>query len=276
MTFYDLGLSTDALDVSVPDEIISFVCAIFLFCFTIYLLFNLKDLDLDLEYRLGRFGCLSKILTFSIFAISAAATIAFASNTIYIIDKTAPNTIVERRYALDRGTRTVEVKDDFKTVYKNDQDVSFSSQIDNDFYQKLPKDLKYAIGSHVHFSFRSFESSHDKDVNLFSTDSDLTSIQIDILKELSKFKQVIEINASKDDSSVKILATIDAIEISKEDENDSNLEYHIDKIEIANAVETISRDDQSKSRDIKTVKIYISGKTSKAAKDKQLIEKLVE
>lgn len=177
---------------------------------------------------------------------------------------------------MKNSARTVDAKDDFKTVYTNDQNVSFSSQIDNDFYEKLPEDLKHALENHVHFAFKSFESSHDKDVNLFSTDSDLTSTQIDVLKELSKFKQVIEINASKADSSVKILATIDSIEISKEDENVSNLEYHIDKIELANAVETISRDDQSKSRDIKTVKIYISGKTSKAAKDQQSIERLIE
>lgn len=111
---------------------------------------------------------------------------------------------------------------------------------------------------------------------IFSTKSDLNSQQVEALKIFSKHKQVIEINASKADSSVKILSTIDSIEISKEDENEENLTYHIDKIEMANAVETISRDSQSKSRDIKTVKIYISGKTSKAAKDRQSIEKLVE
>ena len=276
MTFYDLGLLSDAFDVSSIDVIASLTSALACLVFTLYLFINLRDFDSKSENRLERFLSISKILTTSIFVISLAATISLATNTIYLIAKTSSNTIVESRYALDHGTRTVEVKDDFKSVYENDQDVSFSSQIDNDFYEKLPEDLKHALENHVHFSFKSFESSHDKDVNLFSTDSDLTSIQIDVLKELSKFKQVIEINASKADSSVKTLATIDSIEISKEDENVSNLEYHIDKIEIANAVETISRDDQSKSRDIKTVKIYISGKTSKAAKDQQSIEKLIE
>ena len=116
MTFYDLGLSTDALSVSVLDQIVSLVCALVSFCFMIYLLFNLEDLELNLNYHLGRFDRLSKILAISIFIISAAAVVTFTNNTIYIIAKTAPNTIVERRYALDRGTRTVEVKDDFKTV----------------------------------------------------------------------------------------------------------------------------------------------------------------
>lgn len=113
-------------------------------------------------------------------------------------------------------------------------------------------------------------------MTIFSTKSDLNYQQVEALKIFSKHKQVIEINASKSDSTVRILATIDSIEISKEDENGSNLEYHIDKIEIANAVETISRDNQSKSRDIKTVKIYISGKTSESDKAKKSIEKLIE
>ena len=96
------------------------------------------------------------------------------------------------------------------------------------------------------------------------------------MRILSKYKQVIAINASKADESVKVLATIDSVEVTKEEENEENLTYHIDKIEMANAVETISRDDQSKSRDIKTIKIHISGKTSESAKAKKSIEKLVE
>ena len=140
----------------------------------------------------------------------------------------------------------------------------------------MPEDLKHELKSNVHVAFDSFESSRDKDLILFSTDSRVTSFQIDVLQELSKFKQVIEINASKADSSVKVLATIDSVELTKEEENESNLTYHIDKIEMANAVETISRDSQSKSRDIKSIKLHISGKTSKASKDKRSIEKLVE
>ena len=45
---------------------------------------------------------------------------------------------------------------------------------------------------------------------------------------------------------------------------------------MANATETIARDGHSKSRDIKTIKLYISGKTSESAKAKKSIEKLVE
>lgn len=212
------------------------------------------------------------MLTLVLAAITAFSMFLFTEMT----STTAPNTIVESQYILKNSTRQVEVNGDFKTVYENDQNVSFSSKIDNDFYEKLPEDLKHSLENHVHFSFKSFESSHDKDVNLFSTDSDLTSTQIDVLKELSKFKQVIEINASKAESSVKVLATIDLIEVTKEEENEENLTYHIDKIEIANAVETISRDSQSKSRDIKSIRLHISGKTSESAKAKKSIEKLVE
>lgn len=276
MTFYDLGLSTDALDVSVPDAVISFVCAIFLFCFMIYLLFNLEDLELNLNYHLGRFGRLSKILAISIFIISAAAVVTFTSNTIYIIAKTAPNTIVERRYALDRGTRTVEVKEDFKTIYTNEENVEFSSILEESAFDRLPQDLLHDLRLKGISRSRFFSTKDSGDFTIFSTKADLNLQQVEAMSILSKHKQVIEINASKADSSVKVLATIDSVEVTKEEENEENLTYHVDKIEIANAVETISRDDQSKSRDINSIKIHISGKTSESAKDKQLIEKLVE
>lgn len=276
MTFYDLGLSFDALNVSVLDEIVSFISALIFLIFTFYLIFNLGDFNPESKSRLERFLSISKILTTSILVISAVAFLAFTVNTIYLLAKTSPNTIVERRYVLDHSTRTIDVKDDFKTVYTNDQDVSFSSQIDNDFYEKLPEDLKNEIKNHVHFSFSEFKSSYDKDVVLFSTDRDSTSTQIDVLKAFSKHKQVIKIDADKDGTYVPILATIDSIELTKEEENEENLTYHIDKIEMANAVETISRDSQSKSRDIKSIRLHISGKTSKAAKAKKSIEKLVE
>lgn len=275
MILYKLGLTSDALSISSADAAVAIVVSAIFFVLAIFTVSNLSEhcyLDDKISEFLQDHKLLTFILTFIFAMITAFSMFLFTEMT----STTAPNTIVKSQYILKNSTRTVDAKDDFKTVYENDQDVSFSSKIDNDFYEKLPEDLKHSLENHVHFSFKSFESSHDKEVNLFSTDSDLTSTQIDVLKELSKFKQVIEINASKAESSVKILATIDAIEISKEDENGSNLEYHIDKIEIANAVETISRDNQSKSRDIKTVKIYISGKTSKAAKDRQSIEKLVE
>ena len=275
MIAYKLGLTSDALSISSADFVAAIVLFVIFLILAIFTASNLSEhchLDDTISEFLQDHRLLTSILTFVFAAITAFSMCLFTEMT----NVTASDTIVESAYILKNSARTVEVKDDFKTVYENDQNVSFSSQIDDDFYQRLPEDLKYALENHVHFSLGLFSSSHDKDVILFSTDSDMTSIQIDVLKELSKYKQVIEINASKADSSVKILATIDEIELTKEDDHDSNLEYHIGKIEIANAVETISRDDQSKSRDIKTVKLHISGKTSKAAKDRQSIEKLVE
>lgn len=275
MILYKLGIVSDAFSISSMDIVIALASFAMFFILGIFTSVNLQESsypDNKIDEFLQDHKLLTFIISFAFAAIAAFSMFLFIEMT----SQTAPDTIVESQYILKNSTRTVDVKDSFKTVYENDQNVSFSSQIDNDFYQKLPEDLKHALENHVHFSLGLFSSSHDKDFILFSTDSDMTSIQIDVLKELSKYKQVIEINASKADSSVKILAMIDSIEISKEDENGSNLEYHIDKIEIANAVETISRDDQSKSRDIKSVKLHISGKTSKAAKDRQSIEKLVE
>lgn len=275
MILYKLGIVSDALSISDGEIVLVLIIFAVSLVLAIFTASNLSEHcyldDVILEF-LQDHKLLTFILTFIFAMITAFSLFLFTEMT----NSTAPNTIVESQYILKNSTRTVEVKNDFKTIYENDQNVSFSSQIDNDFYRKLPEDLNLELRNHVHFSLGVFESSHDKDFILFSTDSDVTSTQIDVLKEFSKFKQVIEINASKADSTVRILATIDSIEISKEDDNDSNLEYHIDKIEMANAVETISRDDQSKSRDIKSVKLHISGKTSKAAKDRQSIEKLVE
>lgn len=275
MILYKLRIVSDALSISDGEIVLVLIIFAVSLVLAIFTASNLSEhcyLDDVISEFLQDHRLPTFMLTLVLAAITAFSMFLFTEMT----SVTASDTIVESQYILKNSTRQVDVKDDFKTVYENNQDVSFSSQIDNDFYEKLPEDVKNEIKNHVHFSFSEFKSSHNKDVVLFSTDQDITSIQIDVLKELSKFKQVIEINASKADSTVRILATIDSIEISKEDENDSNLEYHIDKIEIANAVETISRDSQSKSRDIKTVKLHISGKTSKAAKDRQSIEKLVE
>ena len=275
MILYKLGIVSDALSISSGEIVLDLIFFAVSSVLAIFTTANLSE-HCYLGDVISEFLQDHKLLTF-IISFVFAAIVAFSILLFTeMISTTAPNTIVESQYILKNSTRQVEVNGDFKTVYENDQNVSFSSQIDNDFYQKLPEDLKHELKSNVHVAFDSFESSRDKDLILFSTDSRVTSFQIDVLQELSKFKQVIEINASKADSTVRILATIDSIEISKEDDNDSNLEYHIDKIEMANAVETISRDDQSKSRDIKTVKLHISGKTSKAAKDRQSIEKLVE
>lgn len=276
MILHKLGIVSDAFSISSMDIVIALASFAMFFILGIFTSVNLQESsypDNKLDEFLQDHKLLTFVISFAFAAIAAFSMFLFIEMT----SQTASNTIVGSQYILKNSTRTVDVKDSFKTVYENDQNVSFSSQIDNDFYQKLPEDLKHALENHVHFSLGLFSSSHDKDVILFSTDSDMTSIQIDVLKELSKYKQVIEINASKADSSVKILATIDSVELTKEEEeNEENMTYHIDKIEMANAVETISRDSQSKSRDIKTVKLHISGKTSKAAKDRQSIEKLVE
>lgn len=275
MILYKLGIVSDALSISDGEIALVFMISLIFAALAIFTATYVSDfvyVDNIIEEFLQDHKLLTTILLL-VFSAVAAFSLFLSTEAGSV---TAPDTIVKSQYILKNSARTVDAKDDFKTVYENDQDVSFSSKIDNDFYEKLPEDLKHSLENHVHFSFKSFESSHDKEVNLFSTDSDLTSTQIDVLKAFSKYKQVIKIDADKDGTHVPILATIDSIEISKEDENDSNLEYHIDKIEMADAVETISRDNQSKSRDIKTVKIYISGKTSKAAKDRQSIEKLVE
>lgn len=276
MTFYDLGLSSDSLNVSVLDEIISFTGAFIFLIFAFYLIFNLGDFNPESKSRLERFLSISNKLTALICVISAVAMLAFATNTIYLIAKTSPNTIVERRYSLDRGTRTVEAKDDYKTVYTNEEDVEFSSSLEESKFDFLPKDLLDDLRSKGISRSRFFSTKDSGDFMIFSTKEDMTYPQAEAMRILSKHKHVIEINASKSDQSVKVLATIDSVEVTKEEENEENLTYHIDKIEMADAVETISRDSQSKSRDIKSIKIHIYGKTSKAAKDKQSIEKLVE
>lgn len=276
MTFYDLGLSSDALNVSILDEIISFTGSFIFLIFTCYLIFNLDDFNPESKSRLERFLSISKSVAISICVISAVAMLAFATNTIYLIAKTSPNTIVERRYSLDHGTRTVEAKDDYKTVYTNEEDVEFSSSLEESSFDRLPQDLLHDLRLKGISRSKLFSTKDSGDFTIFSTKADLNLQQVEAMRILSKNKQVIEINASKSDQSVKVLATIDSVEVTKEEENESNLTYHIDKIEMANAVETISRDSQSKSRDIKSIKIHISGKTSKAAKDKQSIERLVE
>ena len=275
MILYRLGLSSDALSISSADILIIAAVFVTFLVLSMFTAANSSEYSY-LNSKISEFLQDHKLLTFILTLVFAAITAVSIFLSTEMIRVTAPNTIVESAYILKNSNRTVEVKGDFKTVYENDEDVSFSSQIDNDFYQKLPDDLKHSLEKHVHFSFGLFESSHDKDFILFSTDRDITSIQIDVLKELSKFKQVIEINASKSDSFVEVLATIDSIELTKEEENEENMTYRIDKIEISNAVETISRDSQSKSRDIKSVKLYISGKTSESAKARKSIEKLVE
>lgn len=276
MTFYDLGLSSDVFNVSVLDEIISFIGSFIFLIFTFYLIFNLGDFNSESKSRLERFLSISNKLTVLISVISAIATLAFATNTIYLTAKTSTNTIVESRYALDHGTRTVQVKDAFKTIYTNEEDVEFSSSLKESTFDRLPQNLLADLRVKGISRSKFFSTKDSGDFTIFSTKADLNLQQVEAMRILSKNKQVIEINASKSDQSVKVLATIDSVEVTKEEENEENLTYHIDKIEMTDAVETISRDSQSKSRDIKTLKLHISGKTSKAAKDRQSIEKLVE
>ena len=187
---------------------------------------------------------------------------------IEMTSQTAPNTIVESQYILKNSTRNVEVKDDFKTVYTNEENVEFSSSLEESNFDYLPLDLLRDLRSKGIVRSRWFSTKDNGDFTIFSTKEDMTLQQVEALRILSKHKHVIAINASKAESSVRILATIDSVELSKEEDNEENLTYHIDKIEMSNAVETISRDDQSKSRDIKSVKLHISGKTSKASKDR--------
>ena len=188
---------------------------------------------------------------------------------------TAPNTIVESRYIFDNSTRYVEVKDDFKTVYTNEENVEFSSILEESTFDNLPQDLLHDLRSKGISRSRWYATKDSGDFKIFSTNAELNLQQVKAMRSLSEYKHVIAINASKSDSSVKILATVDSVELTKE-ENEENMTYRIDKIEMANAIETISRDSQSKSRDIKSVKLYISGKTSESAKARKSIEKLVE
>ena len=275
MIFYKLGLASDAFSISAYDFAAVFILFAVGFCLALFLFSNLSDdyyASNSLEYFLQE----HRILTYVLMLMSSVLTAFMIFLSVLMLISTVPGTIVDNRYILDSSTRDVEVKEDFKTIYTNEEDVEFSSTIDSSIFNNLHQDLLDDLSAKGvrRDSFGFFRDS--RDLMIFSTKSDLNSQQVEALKIFSKHKQVIEINASKADSSVKILSTIDSIEISKEDENEENLTYHIDKIEMANAVETISRDSQSKSRDIKTVKIYISGKTSKATKDRQSIEKLVE
>lgn len=196
--------------------------------------------------------------------------------TIEMLRGTAPDTIVESQYILNNSTRDVELKDDFKTVYTNEENVEFSSSLEESTFDNLPQDLLDDLRSKGISRSRWYKTKDSGDFTIFSTNADLNLQQVEAMRILSKYQQVIAINASKADSSVKVLATIESVELTKEEENEENMTYHIDKIEMANATETIARDGHSKSRDIKTIKLYISGKTSESAKAKKSIEKLVE
>lgn len=275
MILYKLGLVSDAFSISAYDFAAVFILFAVGFCLALFLFSNLSD-DYYASNRLEDFLQEHRILTYVSMIMSSLLAAFMIFLSVLMLIATVPGTIVDNRYILETSARNVEVKDDFKTIYANEEDVEFSSVLEARTSDDLPQDLLNDLRSKTIFSHHLLSAKSNDDFTIFSTKDDMTYRQVEAMRILSKHKQVIEINASKAESSVKILATIDAIEISKEDENGSNLEYHIDKIEIANAVETISRDNQSKSRDIKTVKIYISGKTSKAAKDQQSIEKLVE
>lgn len=196
--------------------------------------------------------------------------------SVLMLIATVPGTIVDNRYILETSARNVEVKDDFKTIYANEEDVEFSSSLEESSFDRLPQDLLADLRLKGISRSKFFSTKDSGDFTIFSTKADLNLQQVEAMRILSKHKHVIEINASKSDQSVKVLATIDSVEVTKEEENEENLTYHIDKIEMANAVETISRNSQSKSRDIKSIKIHISGKTSESTKDKRSIERLVE
>lgn len=275
MILYRLGLSSDALLISTFDILISIVAFVILVILAIFTISNVSE-EAYPTNAIDDFLQDHKLLTFIItFALALLA--AFIMNlTTEMLRGTAPDTIVESRYILDNSTRKVEVKDDFKTVYTNEEDVEFSSMLEASSRSALPEDLLQSLRDKGIFKYHLMSSKSDEDFKIFSTNADLNLQQVEAMRILSKYQQVIAINSSKADSSVKVLATIESVELTKEEENEENMTYHIDKIEMANATETIARDGHSKSRDIKTIKLYISGKTSESAKAKKSIEKLVE
>ena len=276
MILYKLGLSNDAFSIPTFDIVIVFTLFIISLVLAIFVASNLSDNAPYPSSRINEFLQDHQILTCIItlvLSLLAAIMIGFSSE---MVSETAPNTIVESQYILKNSTRNTEVKDDFKTIYENEEDVEFSSSLQASTRNNLPQDLLDDLRSKGIFESHSMSSKSDEDFTIFSTKEDLNLQQVEAMRILSKRNHVIEINASKADSSVKVLATIDSVELTKEEDNEENMTYHIDEIEMANAVETISRDSQSKSRDIKTVKIHISGKTSESAKARKSIEKLVE
>lgn len=275
MILYRLGLSSDAFSISAFDVAISIVISAILVILAIFTIANVSEEAYPtnaIEEFLQEHKLITFIITFGL-SFLAAGTMYLVTEMIVV---TAPNTIVESRYIFDNSTRYVEVKDDFKTVYTNEENVEFSSILEESTFDNLPQDLLHDLRSKGISRSRWYTTKDSGDFKIFSTNADLNLQQVKAMRSLSEYKHVIAINASKSDSSVKILATVDSVELTKEEENEENMTYHIDKIEMANAVETISRDSQSKSRDIKTVKIHISGKTSESAKARRSIEKLVE
>lgn len=275
MILYRLGLSSDAFSISAFDVAISIVIFAILVILAIFTIANVSEEAYPtnaIEEFLQDHKLITFIITFSL-SFLAAGTMYLVTEMIVV---TAPNTIVESRYIFDNSTRYVEVRDDFKTVYTNEENVEFSSILEESTFDDLPQDLLHDLRSKGISRSRWYATKDSGDFKIFSTNAELNLQQVKAMRSFSEYKHVIAINASKADSSVKILATIDSVELTKEEENEENMTYHIDKIEMANAIETISRDSQSKSRDIKSVKLYISGKTSESAKARKSIEKLVE
>lgn len=275
MILYRLGLSSDALSISTFDILISIFAFVIL---VISAIFTISDVSEEAypTNAIDDFLQDHKILTCIITFILALLAAFMMNLTTEMLRVTAPDTIVESRYILNNSTRKVEVKDDFKTVYTNEENVEFSSILEESTFENLPQDLLHDLRSKGISRSRWYKTKDSGDFKIFSTNADLNLQQVEAMRILSNHKQVVAINASKSDSSVKILATVDSVELTKEEENEEDMAYHIDKIEMANAVETISRDSQSKSRDIKSVKLHISGKTSESAKARKSIEKLVE
>ncbi len=275
MILHKIGLVSDALSISTFDILISIFVLVILVISAIFTISNVSE-EAYPTNAIDDFLQDHKILTCIITFILALLAAFMMNLTIEMSRGTAPDTIVESQYILNNSTRKVEVKDDYKTVYANEEDVEFSSTLEASSRDALPEDLLQSLRDIGIFKYHLLSSKSDEDFKIFSTKEDMTAQQVEAMRILSNHKQVIAINASKADSSVKILATIDSVELTKEEENEENMTYHIDKIEMASAVETISRDSQSKSRDIKSVKLHISGKTSESAKAKKSIEKLVE
>ena len=222
MILYRLGLSSDALLISTFDILISIVAFVILVILAIFTISNVSE-EAYPTNAIDDFLQDHKLLTFIItFALALLA--AFMMNlTTEMLLGTAPDTIVESRYILNNSTRKVEVKDDFKTVYTSEEDVEFSSMLEASSRSALPEDLLQSLRDKGIFKYHLMSSKSDEDFKIFSTNADLNLQQVEAMRILSKYQQVIAINASKADSSVKVLATIESVELTKEEENEENM-----------------------------------------------------
>lgn len=125
MIFYKLGLSSDAFSISAYDFAAVFILFAVGFCLALFLFSNLSDdyyASNSLEYFLQE----HRILTYVLMLMSSVLTAFMIFLSVLMLISTVPGTIVDNRYIIDSSTRDVEVKEDFKTIYTNEEDVEFS------------------------------------------------------------------------------------------------------------------------------------------------------